>query len=159
MAWHCLTHTTGRLAIGVEAQTAERQLQRIWALVALSRRGFTKAIRPMVSAGDMRRTAESAAQRLPTSGWWPPINRDECDATARPQALSHAHSGVLTRRIVPVAGWLRSPLQRTPRYSPDRYSPERSRPSRTPTRQRRELQALASPEGLRVIRSRTLLPE
>ena len=115
---------------------------------------LAKAIRVMICAGDRRQTAESAAQRLRTSGWWRPINRDERDATTRPQTASHAHSGVSTRQIVAVTGWLRSPLQRTPRHSL-----ERSRPSRTPTRQPRQLQVLASPQGFRVICSRALLPE
>ena len=94
MAWHCLTHTTGGLAAGIEASTAARRLQRVWAPVVLIWRGSTTAIRPMTWGGDERRTAQSAAQRLRTSGWWRGTNRDERDATARPQAVSRTHSSV-----------------------------------------------------------------
>ena len=117
MAWHCLTHTTGGLAAGVEAPTAARRLQRVWAPVVSIWRGSTTAIRPMTWGGDERRTAESAAERLRNSGWWRGTNRGGRDATARPEAVSRTHSSVSTRQIVAVASSLRSPLQQTPRHS------------------------------------------
>ena len=143
MAWHCLTHTTGGLAAGVLASTAARRLQRIWAPVVLIWRGSTTAIRPMTCGGDERRTAQSAAQRLRTSGWWRGTNRGERDATARPQAVSRTHSSVSTRQIVAVAGSLRSPLQQTPRHSL-----ERSRRSRTPTGQPWGIPRLGQPDRI-----------
>ena len=155
MARYSPTHTKGGSQLASRRQRLRGDCSgsgplRRWS--GMSR--LAKAIRVMICAGDRRQTAESAAQRLRTCGWWRPINRDERDAMTRPQTASHAHSGVSTRQIVAVTGWLRSPLQRTPRHSL-----ERSRPSRTPTRQPRELQALASPQGSGVIRSRALLPE
>ena len=155
MARHCLTHTKGGSQLASRRQRLRGDCSGsgpLWRVSGMSR--LTKAIRAMICAGDRRQTAQSAAQRLRSSGWWRPTNRDERDATTRPQTASHAHSGVSTRQIVAGAGWLRSPLQRTPTHSL-----ERSRPSRTPTRQPRQLQVLASPQGFRVIRSRALLRE
>ena len=143
MAWHCLTHTTGGLAAGIEASTAARRLQRVWAPVVLIWRGSTTAIRPMTWGGDERRTAQSAAQRLRTSGWWRGTNRDERDATARPQAVSRTHSSVPTRQTVAVASSLRSPLQQTPRHSL-----ESSRRSRTPTGQPWGIPRLGQPDRI-----------
>ena len=153
MAWHCVTHTTGGLADGVEAPTAARRLQRVWAPVVLIWRGSTTAIRPMTWGGDERRTAESAAQRLHNSGWWRGINRDERDATARPQAVSRTDSSVSTRQTVAVASSLRSPLQQTPRHSL-----ERSRPSRIPRATLGNSTSWAARQGFCVIRFRAPLP-
>ena len=153
MAWHCLTHTTGGLSAHVEAPTAARRLQRVWAVVVLIWRGSTTAIRPMTCAGDERRTAEPEAERLRNSGWWRGINRDERDATARPQAVSRTDSSVSTRQIVAVASWLRSPLQQTPRHSLE-LKTHRVPPQGNPG----ELQVLGSPGGFCVIRYRAPLP-
>ena len=155
MTRHGLTHTTGGLQLASKRQLLRDDCSRsrpLWCPSGIRR--LTTAIRLMICAGDQRQTAEFAAQRLCTSGWWRPTNRDERDATAWPQAASHAHSGVSLCQIVAATGRLRSPLQRTPTHSL-----ERSRPSRAPTRQARELKALASPEGFGVIHSQALLPE
>lgn len=134
MAQHGLTHTTGGLQLASRRQLLRDDCSRsrpLWCPSGMSR--LTTAIRLMICAGDQRQTAEFAAQRLCTSSWWRPTNRDERDATAWPQTASHAYSGVSPRQIVAVTGWLRSPLQEAPTRSL-----ERSRPSRTPTRQARE---------------------
>ena len=150
MTRHGLTHTTGGLQLASRRQRLRDDCSRsrpLWRPLGMSR--LTTAIRLMICAGDQRQTAEFAAQRLCTSGWWRSTNRDERDATAWPQTASHAHSGVSPLQIVAVTGRLRSPLQRT-----STHSLERSRPSRTTTR--------ASDGGrnrFRVIRSRALLPE
>ena len=155
MARHCLTHTTGGSQLASRRQRLRGDCSGsgpLWRVSGMSR--LAKAIRVMICAGDRRQTAQSAAQRLRTCGWWRQINRDERDATTRPQTASRAHSGVSTRQIVAVTSRLRSPLQRTPTHSL-----KRSRPPPTPTRQPRQLQVLASPKGSGVIRSRALLPE
>ena len=155
MTRHGLTHTTGGVQLASRHQLLHDDSSRsgpLWRLAGMSR--LTKAIRLMICASDQRQTTEFEAQRLRTSGWWWPTNRDERDATAWPQTASHAHSSVSLCQIVAATGRLRSPLQRTPTHTL-----ERSIPSRTPTRQARELKALASPEGFGVIRSQALLPE
>ena len=115
MARHCLTHTTGGSQLASRRQRPRGDCSGsgpLWRVLGMSR--LTKAIGVMICAGDRRQTAESAAQRLRTCGWWQPINRDERDATTRPQTASHAHSGVSTRQIVAVTGWLRSPCNGPP---------------------------------------------
>ena len=81
MARHCLTHTKGGSQLASRRQRLNGDCSGsgpVWRVSGMSR--LTKAIRLMICAGDRRQTAESAAQRLRTSGWWRPINRDERDA-------------------------------------------------------------------------------